>query len=201
VHQLWEQGPGANQEALWVTLIEMEALTPIPTVLTDTLVLQAMFSVAAVSIEHYIRDVGRGNLGLRCFFTDANPQAGYLPELVFLDVNGWQAYEEGTYPKWPNQAQLSGFWKTIAAHSDEMKNELKGLVTRYHTSLEHVTYALKVYAKSRLPEADYKALIRTLVRSQILSVSPEGVLGQPLLPEGYLHDLVPGKTWLVKPFP
>ena len=64
------------------------------------------------------------------------------------------------YPKWPNQAQLSGFWKTIAAHNTEMKNELKGLVEQYHTSLEHVTYALKVYAKSRLPEADYRALLR-----------------------------------------
>ena len=121
--------------------------------------------------------------------------------LVFLDVNGWHAYEEGQYPKWPNQAQLSGFWKTIAAHNTEMKNELKGLVEQYHTSLEHVTYALKVYAKSRLPEADYTALLRTLVRAQVLTMSPEGVLGQPLLPEGYVHDLVPGKTWLIKPFP
>ena len=37
VHKLWEQGPGANQEALWVNLIEMEALTPLPTELSDTL--------------------------------------------------------------------------------------------------------------------------------------------------------------------
>ena len=70
--------------------------------------------------------------------------------LVFIDVNGWQAYEESQYPKWPNQAQLSGFWKTIAAHNTEMKNELKGLVEQYHTRQEKVTYALKVYAKSRL---------------------------------------------------
>ena len=201
VHQLWESGPGANQEALWVTLIEMEALTPLPAVLTDTLVLQAMFSVALASKVLYIRDVGRGNLGLRSSLTDANQQVGYLPELVFLDVNGWQAYEEGSYPKWPNQAQLSGFWKTLASHNGEMKQELKSLVEQYHTSLEHVTYALKVYAKSRLPEGDYRALIRTLVGSQVLSVSPEGLLGQPLLPEGYRHDLVPGKTWWVKPFP
>ena len=38
-------------------------------------------------------------------------------------------------------------------------------------------------------------------RAQVLTLSPEGVLGQPLLPEGYVHDLVPGKTWLIKPFP
>ena len=88
------------------------------------------------------------------------PEEGGVPVLVFIDVNGWQAYEEGQYPKWPNQAQLSGFWKTIASHNAEMKNELKGLVEQYHTSLEKVTYALKVYAKSRLPEADYTALLR-----------------------------------------
>ena len=40
-----------------------------------------------------------------------------------------------------------------------------------------------------------------LVMAQVLTLSPEGVLGQPLLPEGYVHDLVPGKTWLIKPFP
>ena len=190
VHKLWEQGPGANQEALWVNLIEMEALTPLPAELSDTLVLQAMFSVALAAKVVYVRDVGRGNMGLRL----TNQEAGGPPVLVFLDVNGWQAYEEGQYPKWPNQAQLSGFWKTIAAHNTEMKNELKGLVEQYHTSLEKVTYALKVYAKSRLPEADYTALLRTLVKAQVLTLSPEGILGQPLLPEGYVHDLVPGKT-------
>ena len=140
VHQLWESGPGANQEALWVTLIEMEALTPLPAVLTDTLVLQAMFSVALASKVLYIRDVGRGNLGLRSSFTDANPQAGYLPELVFLDVNGWQAYEEGSYPKWPNQAQLSGFWKTLASHNGEMKHraQVTGGAVPYQSGACHV---------------------------------------------------------------
>ena len=197
VHKLWEQGYKASEEVLWVNLIEMEALTPLPTELSDTLVIQAMFSVALAAKVVYVRDVGRGNLGLR----PANSEEGGLPVLVFIDVNGWQAYEEGQYPKWPNQAQLSGFWKTIAAHNAEMKNELKGLVEQYHTSLEKVTYALKVYAKSRLPEADYTALLRTLVKAQVLALSPEGVLGQPLLPEGYVHDLVPGKTWLIMPFP
>ncbi|OLQ06337.1 hypothetical protein AK812_SmicGene10352 [Symbiodinium microadriaticum] len=81
-----------------------------------------MFSVALAAKVVYVRDVGRGNLGLR----PTNPEAGGPPVLVFLDVNGWHAYEEGQYPKWPNQAQLSGFWKTIAAHNTEMKNELKG---------------------------------------------------------------------------
>ncbi|OLP98462.1 hypothetical protein AK812_SmicGene19094 [Symbiodinium microadriaticum] len=95
----------ASEEVLWVNLIEMEALHPLPTELSDTLVIQA--------------------------------------------------YEESQYPKWPNQAQLSGFWKTIAAHNTEMKNELK---------------------------ADYTALLRTLVKAQVLALSPDGVLGQPLLP-------------------
>ena len=197
VHKFWEQGYKASEEALWVNLIEMEALHPLPTELSDTLVIQAMFSVALAAKVVYVRDVGRGNLGLR----PANPEEGGLPVLVFIDVNGWQAYEEGQYPKWPNQAQLSGFWKTIAAHNTEVKNELKGLVEQYHTSLEKVTYALKVYAKSRLPEAEYTALLRTLVKAQVLALTPEGVLGQPLLPEGYVHDLVPGKTWLIMPFP
>ena len=197
VHQLWEQGYKASEDPLWVNLIEMEALTPLPAELNDTLVIQAMFSVALAAKVVYVRDVGRGNLGLR----PPNLEEGGLPVLVFIDVNGWQAYEEGQYPKWPNQAQLSGFWKTIAAHNTEMKDELKGLVEQYHTSLEKVTCALKVYAKSRLPEADYTALLRTLVKAQVLALSPEGVLGQPLLPEGYVHDLVPGKTWLILPFP
>ena len=197
VHQLWEQGYKASEDPLWVNLIEMEALTPLPAELSDTLVFQAMFSVALAAKVVYVRDVGRGNLGLR----EPRPEEGGLPVLVFLDVNGWQAYEEGQYPKWPNQAQLSGFWKTIAAHNAEMKRELKGLVEQYHTSLEKVTYVLKVYAKSRLPEAEYKALLRTLVKAQVLALAPEGALGQPLLPEGYVHDLVPGKTWLIMPFP
>ena len=197
VHQLLEQGYKASEDPLWVNLIEMEAVAPLPAELSDTLVIQAMFSVALAAKVVYVRDVGRGNLGLRA----PRPEEGGLPVLVFLDVNGWQAYEEGQYPKWPNQAQLSGFWKTIAAHNAEMKRELKGLVEQYHTSLEKVTCALKVYAKGRLPEAEYTALLRTLVRAQVLSRSPEGALGQPLLPEGYVHDLVPGKTWLIMPFP
>ena len=158
------QGEGGP---LWVNLIEMEAMTPLPAELSDTLVIQAMFSVALAAKVVYVRDVGRGNLGLR----PPTPEEGGLPVLVFIDVNGWQAYEEGQYPKWPNQAQLSGFWKTIASHNAEMKNELKGLVEQYHTSLEKVTCALKVYAKSRLPEADYTALLRTLVKAQVLALS------------------------------
>ena len=49
------------------------------------------------------------------------PEEGGLPVLVFIDVNGWQAYEEGQYPKWPNQAQLSGFLEdhSSAQHRDE----------------------------------------------------------------------------------
>ena len=42
------QGEG---EPLWVNLIEMEAMTPLPAELSDTLVIQAMFSVALAASD------------------------------------------------------------------------------------------------------------------------------------------------------
>ena len=36
VHQLWEQGYKAKEDPLWVNLIEMEAMTPLPAELSDT---------------------------------------------------------------------------------------------------------------------------------------------------------------------
>ena len=37
VHQLWEQGYKAKEDPLWINLIEMEAMTPLPAELSDTL--------------------------------------------------------------------------------------------------------------------------------------------------------------------
>ena len=69
VHQLWEQGYKAKEDPLWVNLIEMEAMTPLPAELSDTLVLQAMFSVALAAKVVYVRDVGlqpRRKVACRC---------------------------------------------------------------------------------------------------------------------------------------
>ena len=40
-----------------------------------------------------------------------------------------------------------------------------------------------------------------LVQTQVLGITPEGRLGQPLLPDNQRHDPEPGKVWLLKPFP
>ena len=39
-----------------------------------------------------------------------------------------------------------------------------------------------------------------LVQTQVLGITPEGRLGQPLLPDNQRHDPEPGKVWLLKPF-
>ena len=40
-----------------------------------------------------------------------------------------------------------------------------------------------------------------LVQSQVLGISPEGLLCQFVLADGRPHNLVPGKSWTLVPFP
>ena len=70
-----------------------------------------------------------------------------------------------------------------------------------HSSLEDLTCALRAFTRGRLEAEVFEDLMHILVQTQVLGITPEGRLAQPLLPDNQRHDLEPGKVWLLKPFP
>ena len=66
---------------------------------------------------------------------------------------------------------------------------------------EALTVGLRNFARSRLSEASYSDLMHCLVQSQVLGISPEGLLSQFVLADDKPHNLVPGKSWTLVPFP
>eukprot|EP00439_Symbiodinium_sp_Y106_P002274 s298_g1.t1 len=49
--------------------------------------------------------------------------------------------------------------------------------------------------KARLEAEVFEDLMHILVQTQVLEITPEGRLGQPLLPDNQRHDLEPGKAF------
>ena len=89
-------------------------MIPLPP-LSDLVVIQAVFSIALVSKVLSPRDLGQYNLGSR-------PGApGCIRELVFVDCNGWEEYEEHQHAAFPNMRKASGFWKTVAHYDAGLK--------------------------------------------------------------------------------
>ena len=83
------------------------------------------------------RDLGQYNLGSR-------PGApGCIRELVFVDCNGWEEYEEHQHAAFPNMRKALGFWKTIAHYDEGLKQNLCSIVQTYHNDLEALTVNLR----------------------------------------------------------
>ena len=142
-----------------------------------------------------LRDLGQYNLGSR-------PGApGCIRELVFVDCNGWEEYEEHQHAAFPNMRKASGFWKTVAHYDAGLKQTLCSLIQTCHHDLEALTVSLRDFARRRLSEENYSDLMHCLVQSQVLGISPEGLLCQFVLADGRPHNLVPGKSWTLVPFP
>ena len=153
------------------------ALFPPP---TDFLVLQALFTIAMVSKIIRVKDLGQGNLGVR----ELRPgEPGALPEVVVLDCNSWEPYGAGQWPGFPNKARAGGFWNMVQQHDPRLKEALSKLVEANHSSLEDLTCALRAFARGRLEAEVFEDLMHILVQTQVLGITPEGRLAQPLLPD------------------
>ena len=130
VHRLVELGlKDQAKDPAWVTVLEAEKVDPLPP-LSDLVVIQAVFSIALVSKVLSPRDLGQYNLGSR-------PGApGCIRELVFVDCNGWEEYEEHQHAAFPNMRKASGFWKTVAHYDAGLKQTLCSLIQTCHHDLE-----------------------------------------------------------------
>ena len=195
VHRLVELGlKDQAKDPAWVTVLEAEKVDPLPP-LSDLVAIQAVFSIALVSKVLSPRDLGQYNLGSR-------PGApGCIRELVFVDCNGWEEYEEHQHAAFPNMRKALGFWKTIAHYDEGLKQNLCSIVQTYHNDLEALTVNLRDFARRRLSQECYSNLMHCLVQSQVLGISPEGLLCQFVPVGGRPHNLVPGKSWTLVPFP
>ena len=195
VHRLVELGlKDQAKDPAWVTVLETEKVDPLPP-LSDLVIIQAVFSIALVSKVLSPRDLGQYNLGSR-------PGApGCIRELVFVDCNGWEEYEEHQHAAFPNMRKASGFWKTVAHYDEGLKQILCSIIQTYHHDLEALTVNLRDFARRRLSQESYSSLMHCLVQSQVLGISPEGLLCQFVPAGGRPHNLVPGKAWTLVPFP
>ena len=160
--------------------------------------IQALFSITLVSKVLSPRDLGQYNLGSR----NLRPGApGCIPEIVLLDCNGWEPYNENQHAAFPNMRKAGGFWKMVQKHDAGLKETLCAIIQTYHNDLEALTVGLRDFARRRLIEASYSDLMHCLVQSQVLGISPEGLLSQFVLADDKPHNLVPGKSWTLVPFP
>ena len=198
VHRLVELGlKDQAQDPAWVTVLEAEKVDPLPP-LSDLVVIQALFSITLVSKVLSPRDLGQYNLGSR----NLRPGVpGCIPEIVLLDCNGWEPYDENQRAVFPNMRKAGGFWKVVQKHDAGLKEALCAIIQTYHNDLEALTVGLRNFARSRLSEASYSDLMHCLVQSQVLGISPEGLLSQFVLADDKPHNLVPGKSWTLVPFP
>ncbi|CAE7245871.1 unnamed protein product [Symbiodinium sp. CCMP2456] len=191
VHQMTEEGTDAAQEPKWVTMLECERLDPFPEP-TDFLVIQALFTLCLIAKVMKVKDVGRYNLGIR----ELRPSVpGALRAVVFLDCNGWEPYDPEQKPVFPNKTRAQGFWNMVQSYDRDLKDLLRNVVDEHHADLESLTCALRVLARGRFDADTFDELMHILVQTQVLALTPEGRLGQPLLPDDQNHDLEPGKSW------
>ena len=153
VHRLVELGlKDQAKDPAWVTVLEAEKVDPLPP-LSDLVAIQAVFSIALVSKVLSPRDLGQYNLGSR-------PGApGCIRELVFVDCNGWEEYEEHQHAAFPNMRKALGFWKTIAHYDEGLKQNLCSIVQTYHNDLEALTVNLRDFARKRLSQECYSNLM------------------------------------------
>ena len=89
-----------------MTVLEAEKVDPLPP-LSDLVVIQAVFSITLVSKVLSPRDLGQYNLGSR------PGAAGHIPEIVLIDTNGWEQYDENQHAVFPNMRKATGFWKMV----------------------------------------------------------------------------------------
>ena len=82
----------------------------------------------------------------------------------------------------------------LQQHDPHLKEALSKLVEANHSSLEDLTCALRAFARGRLEAEVFEDLMHILVQTQVLGITPEGRLAQPLLPDNQRHDLEPGKV-------
>ena len=109
------------QDPAWVTVLEAEKVDPLPP-LSDLVVIQAVFSITLVSKVLSPRDLGQYNLGSR-------PGApGHIPEIVFIDCNGWEQYDENQHAVFPNMRKATGFWKVIQKYDAGLKQTLCSII-------------------------------------------------------------------------
>ena len=195
VHRLVELGlKDQAQDPACVTVLEAEKVDPLPP-LSDLVVIQAVFSITLVSKVLSPRDLGQYNLGSR------PGAAGHIPEIVLIDCNGWEQYDENQHAVFPNMRKAAGFWKMVEKFDAGLKQTLCAIIQTYHNDLEALTVGLRDLARSRLSKASYSDLMHCLVQSQVLGISPEGLLSQFVLADDKPHNLVPGKSWTLVPFP
>ena len=192
VHRLVELGlKDQAKDPAWVTVLEAEKVDPLPP-LSDLVAIQAVFSIALVSKVLSPRDLGQYNLGSR-------PGApGCIRELVFVDCNGWEEYEEHQHAAFPNMRKALGFWKTIAHYDEGLKQNLCSIVQTYHNDLEALTVNLRDFARKRLSQECYSNLMHCLVQSQVLGISPEGLLCQFVPVGGRPHNFLLGHKCLTQ---
>eukprot|EP00439_Symbiodinium_sp_Y106_P073123 s549_g13.t1 len=107
VHRLVELGlKDQAQDPAWVTVLEAEKVDPLPP-LSDLVVIQALFSITLVSKVLSPRDLGQYNLGSR----NLRPGVpGCIPEIVLLDCNGWEPYDENQRAESLTQSLVRLFW-------------------------------------------------------------------------------------------
>ena len=101
----------------------------------------------------------------------------------------------------PNMRKATGYWKMVEKFDAGLKQTLCAIIQTYHNDLEALTVGLRDFARSRLSKASYSDLMHCLVQSQVLGISPEGLLSQFVLADDKPHNLVPGKSWTLVPFP
>ena len=100
----------------------------------------------------------------------------------------------------PICARLVAFGKW-SKNTTRVSKKPCAIIQTYHNDLEALTVGLRDFARRRLIEASYSDLMHCLVQSQVLGISPEGLLSQFVLADDKPHNLVPGKSWTLVPFP
>ena len=168
-HRLVELGlKDQAQDPARVTVLEAEKVDPLPP-LSDLVVIQAVFSITLVSKVLSPRDLGQFNLGSR------PGAAGHIPEIVLIDTNGWEQYDENQHAVFPNMRKATGFWKMVEKFDAGLKQTLCAIVQTHHNDLAALNCGPQGLCAQPFEQGQ-------LLRSHALSCSAAGAWGLPRRP-------------------
>ena len=195
VHRVTEIGKGAA--AFFVSVLEQELCAPCPQ-FSPSVAFELLLTVAHTAKLVQVRDLGRKNVGSR---RRDSGQMGELPRdaILLVDANYWQQYNKGNRPHWPNRQRAQGLWSSLQTFTPALVPKVQELVHRFQADLESLTKEMFRLMEASLAEAEVAEVCDNLVSTQVLGISPDGLLCQYVLWNATFHSLEVGHQWGMVP--
>ena len=176
-HRVQEVGPQGS--VFYASVLEMEMCAECPRFCTQT-AFELLLTIVHTAKFVLVRDVGRKNLGSIPSGGERMGEPG-RNLLLLLDGNYWEPYGRAR-PHWPGRQKAQGLWSSVTSFTPGLLEPFQAMTQRYSGDLESLFLAGHTLMEEMLPEAEFSEACENLLETQVLGRSPDGQLGQWILP-------------------